>query len=47
MTTLLDDKNPLFTGILAYAVAAFRKTLSSPRLNVPTDQPSPLTPFGI
>jgi len=27
VTTLLDDKNPLFTGILAYAAPAFRKTL--------------------
>jgi hypothetical protein len=27
LTTLLDDKNPLLPGILAYAAATFRKTL--------------------
>jgi hypothetical protein len=27
MPSGLDGKNPLFTGILAYAAAAFRKTL--------------------
>ena len=27
LTTFVDDKNPLFSGILAFAAAAFRKTL--------------------